>query len=377
MTILFDANPLVNGNKSGVGYYTYNLVQSLAEMYPDEVRLTGHYFNFLGRKNDVQLPTAPNISYRQSRIIPGKIISVTRRFGFQPPLELFFKRSGDVGLFTNFATLPSLTGVPRAVAIHDLCYLDMPDFVAQKNREFLIRFVPRIIKKAKLVITISEFTKASIMRHYQTPEAKIIITPIPPVHHAAKKHADLKKFGINGKFMLFVSTIEPRKNIMNLVKAYEQLPAKLKQEYALVLAGGTGWYMEETLDYIKHLQRDGNNIILTGYVSDDEKTSLYEKAELFVMPSHYEGFGMPVLEAMAYGLPTAISDIAVFREVAQKASLYFDKDDPASIAQVLAKLLTDPGLRDSLRKQSLATAAQYDWKNVVPSVYERLVDIAR
>jgi glycosyltransferase involved in cell wall biosynthesis len=135
--------------------------------------------------------------------------------------------------------------------------------------------------------------------------------------------------------------------------------------------------MEETLDYIKDLQAKGHKIILTGYVSDDEKTTLYEQAELFVMPSHYEGFGMPVLEAMAYGLPTVISDISVFREVAGDASMYFDKDDPSSIARAVQRLLEDPAMQRTLKKKSLETAAQYDWKLVVQDVYERLARIAR
>lgn len=377
LVVLFDANPLVNGNKSGVGYYTFNLIQSLARAYPDDIKLVGHYFNFLGSKSGVELPTAPNISYRQSRIIPGKLISITRRLGFQPPLELFFRCRGDINLSTNYVSLPSLTRIPSVVAVHDLSFIDTPDYVSKKNRDFLLKFVPRAVKAAVLVITISEFTKASIIKHYRVPEEKIIITPIPPIRHKADEPQDLKRLGIDGKFMLFVSTIEPRKNILNLVKAYEQLPPETKETYALVLAGGTGWYMEDTLAYIDRLKAGSNRIILTGYVSDDEKTALYEGAELFVMPSHYEGFGMPVLEAMAYGLPTAISDIPVFREVAGESSLYFDKDSPASIANALQKLLNDPALRATLKKQGIETARQYSWDAVASSVYERLRHIAR
>jgi alpha-1,3-rhamnosyl/mannosyltransferase len=261
--------------------------------------------------------------------------------------------------------------------LHDLSYIDTPEYVSQKNRDFLLKFVPRAIKRAALIITISEFTKASIIEHYGVPEEKITITPIPPIRHTATRTVDLKRLGIKNKFILFISTLEPRKNIMNLVKAYDQLPESIKSDYSLVLAGGTGWYMDETLAHIEHLRQQGAKIILTGYVSDDEKTALYEAAEMFVMPSHYEGFGMPVLEAMAYGLPTAISDIPVFREVAGDASLFFDKDDPASISQAIQALLTDANLRAKLKKQGLETTGHYSWQSVVTALYERLKGLSR
>ncbi len=370
--LLFDANPIINGNKSGVGYYTYYLIEALAERYPLELQLVGHYFNFLGRKQNITLPKTPNISYKQSRIVPGKILSITRKLHFQPPLELFFKQRADAALFTNFVSLPSLFHTPTHIVVHDMCFEDVPEYVAEKNRRFLHEFVPKSIKKAHQIITISEFSKNSIMQHYGVNSDNIVITPIPAEQLLSPSNeADITSI-VSGNYILFVGTLEPRKNILGLVKGYEQLPAKIKKEFALVLAGGSGWYFEETLSYIKNLIKNGENIVLTGYITDEQKNSLYRHASVFTSASHYEGFGMPVLEAMSCGTPTVISDIPVFREVAEDASVYFDKDDPASVAQALADTLSDNALRSTLIAKGNAIAASYSWKKVAEDLYNSI-----
>lgn len=377
LIILFDANPLVNGNKSGVGYYTYNLIESLAKTYPDEIKITAHYFNFLGRKNSARLPTHSNITYVQSKLIPGKVLSLTRKLGFQIPLEFFFRKSGDVAIFTNFVSLPSMTNTPTFVAVHDLCYEEVPEYVSDKNQAFLHKFVPKSIKKSDKVITISESTKKAIKKFYKTSDKNIIITPIPPTKPVFKSKEYLEKFKIKNKYILFVSNLEPRKNFINLVKAYEKLPSKTRDSCSLVLVGGKGWKIERQLEYIENLQKRGVDIVLTGYVSDDERASLYTNASLFVMPSHYEGFGMPILEAMSYSLPTVISDIPVFHEVAGANSTYFDKDDPNDMAKKINKLLTDEKLSSDLSKKGLAHVKSYNWVNVSSLLYKEFLEISK
>lgn len=375
ITVLFDANPLVNGNKSGVGYYTQGLIKALADTYPEDIQLIGHYFSFLGRKDNLPLPTAANIKYVRSRLIPGKILSITRVLGFQPPLELFFKRSGDVALFASFVSLPSLIKIPKLVVIHDLCFLEKPEYVPVKNRLFLQRFVPRSVRSAAAVITVSDATKQAVQKHYKTAQDKLIVTPIPPSAKDKSDGFNLSDIGIKDKFILFVGTLEPRKNVINLVKAYEQLPDNIRQKYQLVLAGGVGWYIQETRAYIARLQEQGIGIVTPGYVSQECRAALYEHASLFVLPSHYEGFGMPILEAMNYGVPTAVSNLPVFHEVAGDASAYFDKDDPADIAKILSSLLSDQQRSKDLAAKGEAQLKAYSWPAVAKSVYEKIREI--
>lgn len=373
--ILFDANPLARSNKSGVGYYTYLLIESLARAYPSQIKLVGHYFNFLGKTDASDLPKAPNISYVQSKFIPGKVLSVVRRLGFQLPLELFFKQKGDVALFTNFVSLPSIFKIPTIVAVHDLCYEEVPQFVAEKNRSFLHKFVPSSVHKAARIITISESTKTAIKKHYDVADSKFIITPIPPTPKITTDPGKLNKIDIRGKYVLFIGTLEPRKNIIGLVRAYEALPIDLRKEYSLVVAGGGGWYMEDTLSYIDRLKNNGEQIITPGYITDSQKAALYDNASLFILPSHYEGFGMPVLEAMSYGTATAVSDIPVFHEVSGSASAYFDKDSPADIARVIKGLLNEPMQREELIRSGYTQLSNYSWPSVVKKLYDNIVVI--
>lgn len=370
-TLLFDANPIINGNKSGIGYYTYYLINALSARYPEDIRLVGHYFNFLGKKTSLNLPKGLNISYRQSRIIPGKVLSLTRKLHFQLPLEIFFKQRGDAALFTNFVSLPSILHTPTHIVVHDMSFEDVPDYVAAKNRDFLHTFVPKSIKTASKVLTISEYSKESIIRHYGVDPDKIFITPIPP---EKRDNRPILQSIIKGKYILFLGNLEPRKNIINLVKAYEELDTAIQNEYALVLAGGVGWYFETTLEYINKLKATGLNIQLTGYVTDEQRESLYQNAHLYAMASHYEGFGMPILEAMSYGVPTVVSDIPVFKEVAGDAAIYFNKDDPESIASAITKVLKDDGLRKKLLTDGHTIAAAYSWSQVAEKVYDEIIN---
>lgn len=360
LSVLFDANPIVDSKKSGVGYYSEQLMNVLANEYPD-INFIGHYFNFLGKNKKPSLVISKNIKYKESRLLHPKILSLCRKLGFQLPIEVLFKQSGDVALFTNFVCLPSLTNIKKITFIHDLCYFERPEFVSDKNRLFLEKFVNKSIKISDSIITISEASKLAIIKNYGLNEQIIHVTPIPPPEIKETELVTNKNLGVSKSFILFLGTLEPRKNFINLVKAYELLPNQIKSEYQLVLAGGYGWKIENELEYIKKL--NNKNIIITGYTSDNQKKWLYKNASVFVLPSHYEGFGMPILEAMSYGVPTLVSDIPVFNEVSDKASIYFDKDKPEDISKKLNNIITDKDLQKDLSKKGHERLKKYSWEN--------------
>jgi glycosyltransferase involved in cell wall biosynthesis len=377
LRVLFDAGPIVNSQKSGVGYYTYQLIEALASNFPNELELVGHYFNFLGRKKPV-LPTGPNIRYKSSRLLPGKVLSVLRRIGLQLPFDLLIKTRGDIVLFPNFASLPLLQSAKKAVVIHDLCFEDYPNYLQRPNREFLKKFVPRSVREADLVITISSSTEKAMQKHYGINKDKVLITPIPPAKPYKAKVAKPKGLLLPKKFILFVSTLEPRKNYINLVWAYAKLPPSLKAEYGLVLAGGIGWDTEEPMAEINQLQEAGEKIIVTGYISESDRAYLYQNASLLVSPSHYEGFGMPLLEAMSYGVPVAASNIAVFHEVAGDAAVYFDKDSLEDIASKIETILSGNETRDKLLRNADNQLKKYNWTKVAATVkqeFSKLLEI--
>lgn len=379
LTILFDANPLV-GNKTGVGYYTYELIEALAAQYPDDIRLIGHYFDFLGRKKGARLVRANNVSYRTTKLLPGKLFNGLRRLcRIEIPLELLARRKADVLLFPNFVLSPSLFRKPRVVTIHDLYFTEHPEHINKNNIDFLRKFVPKSIAESDLIITVSNFTKQAVIDKFGAPVSKVLAVSIPapqPMHLTAKdKQTALAEHGIRKPYLVFLGTIEPRKNLITLIDAYRRLPAKLRETYDLVLAGGKGWNDEAIIDAIQTANNDGLGIITTGYVTEMQRAVLFNRAALFVLPAYYEGFGMQILEAMSYGAPTAVSDIQVFHEVCGDASIYFDQLDSVAIATCIKKLLESPKELERLREAGYKKVAEYSWAAVAEQVYNRIKEL--
>jgi glycosyltransferase involved in cell wall biosynthesis len=252
--IAFDASSLLV-NKTGVAFYIERIMKQLALRYPDDVELICFYYNFLGRRDTDHFPKLPNVRYRPIRFIPSKVIYQLRRFGIEIPLELLVKERVDFVLFGNFLGYPSIFKVPAAPVVHDLTYLDLPEYVAVKNRNDLTRFVPQQIKRSKFVVTVSEFSKKKIIQNYNVAPDSVLVTPIPPEEPQkfpeAERATQIKKLGISKPFILFLSTIEPRKNLVNLIDAYAKLPDDLRQKYTLVVTGRIGWNCDPEIARLK------------------------------------------------------------------------------------------------------------------------------
>lgn len=372
LKIAFDASPLLV-NKTGIAYYIERLISQLANQYPDEIELVGFYYNFLGRRSSDHFPAAKNIRYRPVRFIPSKVVYQLRRFGIEIPLELLTKERSDFVLFGNFLGYPSIFKTSAVPVVHDLTYLDLPDYVAAKNRSDLSRFVPQQIHRSRFVVTVSDFSKQKIHDIYGVPTNDILVTPIPPekpyIVSEQTRIKSLQNLGITKPFILFVSTIEPRKNVLALIDAYLNLSTELQEKYTLVITGRAGWNCEKEISHLKEVQEQGKNVIYAGYVTDEEKAALYQSATIYSSPSHYEGFGMTILEAMSYGRPCVLSNISVFKEVAGEAAVYFDQTDIADISAKLTSTLNNPGQLAALSKEGLQQAASFKWEDVAASLY--------
>lgn len=374
---MFDATPMVT-NKTGIAYYTERLAVNMAKNHPDEVEMVGFYYNFLGKRDVSHLPRLKNLRYTRATFIPSKVVYQLRRWGIEFPIEALTFERADFILYPNFISHPSLLKTPQAPVIHDLTFYDLPQYVSPKLQRDLIRFVPRDIKRSKFVITVSEFSKKRIIDEYHVEPSDVLVTPIPPVppvlRTASQQKSALQKAGIKKPFILFIGTIEPRKNLVGLIEAYKNLPAALRDEYGLVLAGRIERFAKDEANAIEAVANEGYNVTHLGYITDELKEVLYQSASLFVTASKYEGFGMPIMEAMSYGTPCAVSDIPVFREVAQDAALYFDQSDPKSIGKAISKLLTDKKSLAKHAAQSSKLASSYTWSKVAESVLKKIKD---
>lgn len=341
INILIDANPLV-GNKSGIGHFTYRLVEALAAESAD-VSITAYYFNFLGRKPTPELPAIDKVIYKEVRFLPTKLLNVLHRFGLQLPLEFFigFKRF-DFMIFPNFVAVPTLRKTPLMPVIHDLGFIDCPEYMSTGNRLYLQRFVKRTLARSTLVGVVSEFTKERLVKVYGVKPRNVLVLPIP---YEAKKPLGAISESIRDAtkkpFILYVGTLEPRKNIAGLVQALAQTSPKIQDHYRLILAGGWGWKTEGIRSAIE-VAKDQLDIVLPGYISDAEKEFLYQQADLICIPSHYEGFGMQLTEALHYKKKLLLSDIPVFHEVAGESATYVDATDPKEFAAALETALSRP-----------------------------------
>lgn len=342
MRVRVEISSLATQHQSGVASYTRLLAKALASNADNTVR--GHYFNFLGRQPQPKLGNG-GVVREQNLLFPLRVYAKLQSFGVALPFDVFLPKV-DLTVFPNFATWPTSKSRLSATVVHDLTYLYYPELVEEKNLAHLRRVVPRSIEKADIVMTVSESVKAELIGEFGIAPEKCVVTPIPPSDEFRKKLSKSDLDGIRAKYnigskkyLFFMGNFEPRKNLQTLIEAYSQLPKTFQAEYRLILAGGKGWKSEKTqraLDIAVAADADIQHI---GYVDEDDRPALYQAASLFVMPSLYEGFGIPVLEAMLSGCPVVAADIPVLRETGGKAALYADPASPTSFAAAIKKAL--------------------------------------
>lgn len=368
--ILIDVDSIV-GEKTGVGYFTERLLVNLADANKDKYHVTAYYFNFLGRKKPRNLPIQDNITYKEIRYLPKKVLSILHRLKFQLPIEcLVGFGKFNLMIFPSFVSAPTIRKTPQMIVIHDMAFLDCPEYLQSGNLKYLQTFVPRSVRRASLIATVSEFTKSRVRHHYGISRKKPFVVLPSPYESREIQRSSMRKRIKNlteSSYLLFVGTLEPRKNINNLVLGFSMLPLSIRSKYKLVLAGGIGWEYEKVmkaLDATKELA----NCIVTGYVTDHERDQLYKNAKAVVMVSHYEGFGMPILEAGHYKKPLVLSSINVFKEIAGKNAYYCDPDDPNNIAQAIQQALAN--------KDPLLVRSVFSWEDNIKRLSPHISKIA-
>jgi len=371
MKLRIELSPLASKHRSGVAQYTRLLTESLIES--EELSVHGHYFDFLNRQPEPTLSKQPGF-LEVNKLIPLRVYAKAQSLGFAPPFDIFLPKV-DLTIFPNFATWPTTKSRLRATAIHDLTYIRYPEVVEEKNLAHLRRVVPRSIKNADFIITISESIKAELMDEFHLAPERFVITPIPPdasfFNTATPEQIKVvkEKYAINPEkeYIYFVGTLEPRKNLKTLVEAYVLLPDEVKQKYSLVLAGGKGWKTESTDEAIKSAVAQGADIKHIGFIDQEDSPTLYQAASLFVMPSLYEGFGMPVLEAMASGCPVVASDIPVLKEVGSSYASYAEALSPESFKNAIVDALSKPRPDRTYLQENVI---RYSWKDNVKKIQD-------
>lgn len=363
MRIAIDARPALDPRRTGVGHYTRQMIRHLpdADPLPEYVAWYLHAKGLFTRRRFFQ-GIAPNLTERASRF-PARVFQpLSWRLGV-PRLEWLL--GFDALLATNF--LPPATKSRGVVlVVHDLAFERFPETAPQIDRRWRRRFA-RWLRRSAGVIVPSESARADLLAGRDVDASRVHVIPhgVEPFPDVPPTEVDRvrARFGIGGRYALFVGGIEPRKNLEGLVEAF----GTADTDAWLVVAGGPVSWIPEAERRLRAAvaalpESVGRRVVLTGYVSEADKRALLSGAEALAYPSLYEGFGFPVLEAFAAGVPVLTSNAASLPEVAGSAALLVDPDDPEAIRRELERLLADPGLRDGLRRAGLERVRRFTWE---------------
>jgi alpha-1,3-rhamnosyl/mannosyltransferase len=368
MRILIDGRTAF-GTRTGIGWYTYRLAEALSEHAGVE---------------DVGLSVGRGVlSVRQLRESPppgeggGRFERLRRTARLTIPLarqavlaarSLTLRRTcPGWTLFHQPNYVSPRVPIPLVTTVCDLSYLTHPRFMPPDRRSWLERFLPACLRRSRAVVTISEFTRRELLQRVPgvRPES-VFVTRLGVDHRRFRPQPDAadeslhRRLGLPPRFALHLGTLEPRKNLQGLLRGYGLLPADLQRDCPLVLAGARGWERQHFGPLLAKL-RDAGTVRCLGYVDQADVPALLRAAAAFCFPSHYEGFGLPPLEAAACGTPVLCSDAASLPEVMADAALYIDPNSPEQIADGLTRLLQDDALRDRLRTVGPRRAAAFSW----------------
>jgi glycosyltransferase involved in cell wall biosynthesis len=366
MRAVIDARPALDPRRTGVGVYTQQVIRHLPHEDP-EGEYVAWYLHAKGLFRPKSLfagVAAPNLSEKASRF-PARVFGPLSSRAGVPRVE--WSVDFDVLLATNF--LPPATHRPGVVmVVHDLAYEHLPDTAPHMNARWRRAF-DKWLGKAAGVIVPSTSTKQDLIDRHEVDPDRVWVTPLGVDAAGFAPAADdvvaatRRRFGVDGPYALFVGGIEPRKNLDTLIRAF----AMLEPGTRLVIAGGpVRWdpkasdRLDATIAELPPAARA--RVIRTGYVTDKDKVALLTGATILAYPSLYEGFGFPVLEAFAAGIPVLTSDVSSLPEVAGEAALTVDPADPRAIADGLAQLFDDADLRAMLAAKGVARAAKFTWE---------------
>lgn len=370
MNIALDGMPL-GSRLTGIGHYTLELARSLALAAPtDSFTLISPEPPSEAAHEATTGQSPPNLS----------VVNLTRgalnRRWWGIGLPLYLSR-GSFDLFhgTNYEIPLWTRGRPSVVTIHDLSLL----LHSEAHEKHLVRRarwrLPLMAKFASKIITPSCSVKTEVCERFGVDSQKVVVTPEAP-RSAFKRREDTdsvievrKRLGIDEDFLLFVGTIEPRKNLHRLIEAFDQLLRSTSLRPKLVIAGGQGWLMDDFLSLIRQKKLEGR-ICLTGYLQDEDLCALYSSCRAFVYPSLYEGFGLPPLEAMACGAPVITSRIPSLMETVADAARLVDPYNVEELAQAMAELLSDERLRQHYVELGRAQVREFSWEQTALKTLE-------
>jgi len=376
MRVAVDARPAVTADKTGIGYYAWHLLRLLPVVDPASTYKAWYLNPYAVAGARKHFPPRPN--FREVRTpIPSSWFEKAAARWDLPRVEWLVRF--DVFWATNF--LPPPTRAKRLVlTVHDLAFKRFPETAPHATRQWLER-MDEVVPRAARIIAVSEATKRDLAELYPVDPERVAVVPHGIDTDAFRRAGDQevsavrRRHRIDGPFLLYLGGIEPRKNLPRLLEAFGRLDADVRP--TLVLAGGWVAWNPEGIDAARAAlaelpEEARRRVVMTGYVSDRDKVALLSGAEALVYPSLYEGFGLPVLEAMAVGTPVLTSNVSGLPEVAGDAALLVPPHDVDAIAAGMERLLRAGELRERLAAAGAERVGRFRWEDAARRTAEVL-----
>lgn len=361
MRVGIDAR-LYLADRTGIGSYTAHLLQTFARIAGDD-----EFVLFTDEAVACPEKNFRNVSIGVKKRILWTLFFLPLRLG-REQLDLFHGTA-------NFE-LPPLARCPLVATVHDLIPLYFPELVSRKFHFLFRNLIGSTIRRSARVITDSEFSRADILRRFDVPPEKVVTIPLAPhprfvPEDDGRDVAVRRKHGLGGRYFLFVGVFEPRKNIPFLVDAFMTFRNESPQggEFQLALAGGPGFRGREIADDIRRRNLEPA-VRLLGYVPDADLPALYRGADLCVMPSRYEGFGLPALEAMACGTAALVADASSLPEIVGSAGVLFPLGDRSALAEKMSDLAASQEQLRERGRRGIAWAGRFTWEETARQTLE-------
>lgn len=363
----------------GIGRYTRELIYALVKADQEN-----DYHLFSARQPAVlpvpdPIPTGENIRYHQAPLNERWLYRLWYRLRLPLPVQLL---TGALDLFhsPDFVLPPVRDGIPTILTVHDLSFVHYPDTFTPALVSYLNRVVPWSVARATHILADSQATKDDLINIWQVAAEKVTVLysgvsgRFRPVTEKKQLAAVRQKYDLgSAPYLVSVSTLQPRKNFQMLIQAFKSVAEQ--QPHNLVIAGGKGWLYEAILGEVEKQGLEGR-VKFIGFVTDSDLPALYSDASLMVFPSLYEGFGLPLLEAMACGVPVLSSNASCLPEVAGEAAVQLPPTDPAAWSQTMNELLSNSSRRARMVAAGFLQARKFTWKKAAGEllgIYRQLV----
>lgn len=372
MRIAINAIFLQNNPLEGYGHYTTEVVRRIIALHPND-----EFLLLYDRPWEHEFIQQPNVTHQL--VTPAARHPLSFKYWYDVKATAAVKKWKADVWFQPYGFCSLTTRIPQVVMIHDLAFKHYPQYISWHQRLYYRWFTPAFIRKAKKIITVSAFSKTDIRKTYRVAENKITVIPGAAREgfvalNWEEKQAVKDGYADGREYFLFVGGVHPRKNLLTLLKAFSLFKKWQHSNMRLLVAGRLAWQYDDLLEKIK-TYKYREDVVLLGYLPEDQLQRVVGAAYALVYPSWFEGFGLPILEGMQAGVPVVCSNTSSMPEVAGDAALLTDPSNHDALGKEMLALYRSEGLRNAFIEKGLQRAQLFSWDTTADAVYKELQQV--